>query len=202
MFPARSPVFVNSDSVTMTQVTKRAIFSGNVRAWQETNTMFAQELQVQGQGDQISARGDVRTTLYNAAGGDQRKTPVLSRSDNLVAHRADRRIELTGNVKIDDEQRKLSSDKATFFFDATRKIERIEAENKVVLIEGPTSRKGTGDKATYLVNRRMIYFNGSPASMTDPKGTITAEQFSIDLARNKVEVMSPTTPTQGTYKQQ
>jgi lipopolysaccharide export system protein LptA len=202
IFPASRPVFVNSDSVTMKQSTKTAVFSGNVRAWQETNTMFAQELQVQGAGDSITARGDVRTTLYNATGGEQRKTPVLSRSDHLVAHRNDRRLELTGNVKIDDEQRKLSSEKATFFFDATRRIERIEAETKVVLTEQPTSRKGTGDKAIYLVNRRVIYFNGTPATMTDPKGTITAEQFAIDLAKNKVEVMSPTSATQGTYKQQ
>lgn len=202
VFPANKPVFVNADVVNMRQATKTAIFSGNVRAWQETNTMFAQELQVQGAGDSIAARGDVRTTLYNAGSADQRKTPVLSRSDHMTAHRNERRLELTGNVKIDDEQRHLTSEKAVFFFDSNRRIDKIEAENKVVLLEQPTSRKGTGDKATYLVNRRVIYMNGSPATMTDPKGTITAQQFAIDLTKNRVEVMSPTSPTQGTYKQQ
>ena len=202
MFPANKPVFVNSDAVNVKQSTKIAQFTGNVRAWQETNTMFAQELQVQGAGDQIAARGDVRMTLYNTGTAEQRKRPVLTRSDHVLAHRNDRRLELAGNVKIDDEQRHLSSDKATLFFDANRRAERIEAETKVVLIEDPTSRKGTGDKATYLVNRRVIYLNGSPATVTDPKGTINAQNFAIDLVRNKVEVMSSSSPTQGTYKQQ
>lgn len=202
LFPAGRPVFVNSDVVNMRQGAKTAIFSGNVRAWQETNTIFAQELQVQGAGDQLSARGEVRMTLYNTGTPDQRKTPVLSRSDQLIAHKNDRRIELTGNVKIDDEQRHLTSEKATLFFDANRRAERIEAENKVVLLEQPIARKGTGEKATYLVAKRMVYLSGAPATVTDAKGTISAENFAIDLARNRVEVMSTSAPTQGTYKQQ
>ena len=95
----------------------------------------------------------------------------------------------------------MTSEKATFFFDANRKIDRIEAEEKVVLVEVPTSRKGTGDKATYFVSRRMIYVNGSPATMTDPKGTLSGQQIAIDLTRNKVEIVSPSSATQGTYKQ-
>src|SRR5206468_772224 len=102
----------------------------------ETNTIFSQELQVQGAGDQVTARGEVRMTLYNTGTGDQqRKTPVLSRSDQLIAHKNDRKIELTGDVKIDDEQRHLTSEKSTVFFDQNRRADRIEAENKVVLLE-------------------------------------------------------------------
>ncbi|MBV9185937.1 MAG: hypothetical protein JO093_09950, partial [Acidobacteria bacterium] len=202
VFPAGKPVFVNSDSVSMRQADKSAIFSGNVKAWQETNTIFAQELQVRGAGDQISARGNVRMTLYNTGADNQRKTPVLSSSDALLAHKNDRKIDLTGNVKIDDEQRHLTAEHATLFFDANRKAERIEAEQKVVLLEQqPTARKGTGEKATYLVAKRLIYLNGSPATVTDARGTMTAENFAIDLAKNKVDVMSSSAPTQGTYKQ-
>lgn len=203
IFPAGKPVFVNSDAVTMLQANKLAIFSGHVRAWQETNTLFAEELQVQGMGDQISARGNVRTFLYNtSSGGEQRKTPMLSRSDHLAAHKNDHRVELLGNVKIDDEQRHMTAEKATFYFDTNRKLEKIEAENKVVLLEQPAARKGTGDKATYLVTRRMIYVSGSPATVSGPNGSVSGEQIAIDLTRNKVEIMSPTSATRGTYKQQ
>lgn len=202
IFPASKPVFVNSDVVNMRQANRTAVFSGNVRAWQETNTMFTEELQVQGAGDQIAARGNVRLTLYNAGTADQRKTPVLSRSDHLLAHKNDRKIELIGDVKIDDEQRHLTSERATFFFDANHRAERIEADKQVVLIEQPTARRGTGEKATYLVNKRLIYLTGSPATVTDAKGTITAENFAIDLVKNKVEIMSQSAPTSGTYKQQ
>jgi lipopolysaccharide transport protein LptA len=200
IFPAGKPVFVNSDSVSMKQATKLGVFTGNVRAWQETNTLFAQELQVVGAGEQISARGNVRTVLYNASSDTPRKTPVLSRSDQLAAHKADRRIDLTGNVKIDDDTRTLTGERASFFFDQNRKLERTEAETKVILVERAAGRKGTGDKAVYQMQKRLIFLYGSPATVTDPKGTFSGGQLVFDLARNKVEVVSSTGPTEGTYK--
>ncbi len=201
IFPAGKPVFVNSDLLIMRQTNKVAVFTGNVRAWQETNTLLAQELQVQGAGDSITARGAVRTILYNT-GDAQRKTPMQSRSDQLTARKNDRRMDLAGNVQIDDDQRTMTSDHAIFFFDAARRLERVEAEKNVVLLERPTQRKGTGDRAIYQVPQRMIYVMGKPATLTAPTGNLNGQQISFDLKRNKVEVVGPTSPTQGTYKPQ
>jgi len=64
-------------------------------------------------GDVITARGGVRTVLYNA-GTDNRKVPVLTKSDQLVARRNDRKIELVGAVQIDDDARTLTGEHATF----------------------------------------------------------------------------------------
>ncbi len=202
LFPGGNnrPVFVNSDSLLMRQSNKSAVFTGNVRAWQETNTMLAQELQVQGNGDVITARGAVRTVLYNT-GGEVRKTPIASRSDQLIARRNDRRVELLGSVQIDDDTRSMTSEKAIFFFDANRKIEHIESENKVVLTEKPTNRKMTGDKATYFVARRMVYVDGAPATASSPQGSLSGQQIVYDLARNHVQVVSPTGKTELNYKQ-
>ncbi|MGZ4810376.1 MAG: LptA/OstA family protein, partial [Thermoanaerobaculia bacterium] len=199
LFPAGKPVYVNSDSLLMRQASKTAVFNGNVRAWQDTNTVFAQEVQVTGAGDSVLARGNVRTILYNT-GGEPRKVPINSRSDQLLAKKAERRIDLTGNVHVDDEGRSMTSDKATMLMDANRKIERIESEGKVQLVDAPGGRKGSGDKAIYLVPKKMIYISGAPATVTAPTGTLSGEQIAIDLARNKVEVMSPTGQTKGTYK--
>jgi LPS export ABC transporter protein LptC len=205
IFPTTKPVFVNSDTVTMRQATKIAVFSGNVRAWQETNTVFSQELQVQGAGEQVTARGNVRTLLYNTsvnATPEQRKVPMQSTSDVLIAHKNDRRIDLNGNVQIDDgEQRHLSSEHASFFFDANKKLDHIEAQEKVVLVDKSTGRRGTGDRVTYNTGRRMIYLTGSPATVSGPTGSNSGEMMAFDLVRNKVEVVSPKTPMQGTYKQ-
>jgi len=202
LFPAGKPVFVNADTLVMRQAQKIAVFNGHVRAWQETNTIFASELQVQGQGDQVTARGGVRTILYNTSSGEARKTPMISHSDTLVAHKNERRVELLGNVKIDDETRHMTGEKATFFFDANKKLEHVESEQKVVLTDTASNRKLTGDKATYYVLRRMVFVDGTPATANAPNGSLTAQHIAYDLARNKVEVVSPTSPTQGTYKPQ
>ena len=199
LFPAAKPVFVNSDSLLMRQVNKVAVFTGNVRAWQDTNTVMSQEMQVQGAGDTITARGNVRMTLYQES-DTAKKSPILANSDQLNARKADRRVDLLGNVKINDEQHKMTSEKAAFFFDTNKKLDHVESDGRIVLVEKQTNRKGTGDKAIYQVPRKMVYITGNPATATDPTGTLTGQQIKFDLARNKVEVVSPTTQTQGTYK--
>ena len=95
----------------------------------------------------------------------------------------------------------MTSEQATLFFDARRKIERIEAETKVVLLEKSTSRKVTGNKATYQVNKRMAYVDGTPATGTDPSGSVSGQQIVFDLTRNRFYVSSPTDRTSATYKQ-
>jgi lipopolysaccharide export system protein LptA len=201
IFPAGKPVFVNSDAVTMQQANKTALFSGNVRAWQETNTLLSRELQVEGAGEHITARGNVRTTLYNTGSTEARKTPLLAKGDTLIAHKNDRRIELHGNVAIDDELRHMTGENAIFLFDANRKVDRVDADTKVILLDPANSRKVTGDRAQYLVSKHLVYIWGSPAVVTAPNGTTSGQEFVLDTLHNRVDSISPTAPTTGTYKE-
>jgi lipopolysaccharide transport protein LptA/LPS export ABC transporter protein LptC len=200
LFPSgNKPVFVNADELLMRQANRTAVFTGNVRAWQETNTILTNELQVQGAGDSVIARGNVRSMLYNSA-DPARRTPVQSTSEQLIARKNDKRIDLVGKVTIIDDARRLESEKASFFFNDAQKIQRIEAEQSVRVNEIPTNRKGSGDKAIYNVDKKMIYLYGTPATVTDPTGTLQGQQFVFDLVRNKVQVVSPEGQTKGTYK--
>lgn len=200
LFPSgNKPVFVNSDELFMRQANRVAVFTGNVKAWQDTNTILSNELQVTGQGDGVTARGNVRAMLYNSA-DPGRRTPVQTTSEQLIAKKIERRIDLLGKVTIVDEGRRLESEKASFFFSEAQKVQRIEAETNVRVNEIPTGRKGQGDKAIYHVEKKMIYMYGSPAKMTDPSGTLTGQQMLFDLTRNKVQVLSPEGQTTGTYK--
>lgn len=205
LFPSGKPVFVNADELTMRQAQKVAQFTGNVKAWQDSNTILANEMLVQGSGDSLTARGNVRTLLYNTttdAKAEARKTPLHSTSDQLVARRNERRIELTGKVTLVDETRTLKSEKSTIFLDDNRKIQRMEAETNVSVVEAATGRKGTGNKVVYLVDKKMIYLYGKPATMSDARGSLTGEQIVFDLTRNRVQALSAEGQTQGTYKQE
>lgn len=200
LFPSgNKPVFVNSDELILRQSEKIALFTGRVKAWQDSNTILASELQMQGNGESVTARGGVRTVLYNS-GTDARKSPVQTTSEQLVARKADRRIDLLGKVVIVDESRTLKSEKAAFFFDDKNKIQRMESEQGVNVVDALTRRKGTGDKAVYHVDKKMIFVNGTPATMSDPSGTVSGQQISFDLAKNRVQVLSPQGETKGTYK--
>jgi lipopolysaccharide transport protein LptA/LPS export ABC transporter protein LptC len=200
IFPTQKPVFVNADELVMRQAQKIAHFTGNVRAWQDNNTILSQEMQVQGSGESITARGNVRTMLYNTSTEAARKTPMQATSDQLIARRNERRVELIGKVAIVDETRNLKSDKATLFLDANRKVERMEADDNVAIAESSTGRKGTGEKATYDVAKKMIFVFGNPAVISDPKGNVSGKQIVFDVAKDRVQVLSSDGKTQGTYK--
>ena len=199
LFPSGKPVFVNADELFMRSAQKTAIFTGNVRAWQESNTILTQELQVQGNGDTITARGNVRTLMYNTT-AEARKTPLQSTSDQLIARKNDKRVELLGHVTLQDETRNLKSEKATMFLDDNRKVQRMEAENDVQITESATGRKGTGNRVVYHVDKKMIYVFGAPATMSDPTGSLAGEQIVFDLVRDRVQVLSAEGQTKGTYK--
>jgi len=199
MFPSSdSPVFVNSDSVTLRQATRVGIFTGNVRAFQETNSLFANELQITGAGDMIQARGNVRTILYNSRPGAA-KTPTTAKGDQMIGKKEDRRLDFEGHVQIVDESRTMTSEQASFFFDTKKKLERVEANRALTLVDKATGRKGNGDKAIYRTTQKLISLFGAPAVITDPKGSFQGKEILFDLAKNKVEVASGGTPTQGTY---
>jgi lipopolysaccharide transport protein LptA len=199
LFPAGKPVYVNSDELVMRQAQKVAQFTGKVKAWQDSNTILANELMVQGNGDSVTAKGNVRTLLYNTT-AETRKTPVRSTSEQLIARRNERKIELLGKVTLVDETRTLKSEKSTIFLDDNRKIQRMEAETNVTVVEAATGRKGAGNKVVYQVDKKMIYMYGKPATMSDPRGDLSGEKIVFDLARDNVQIESPDSQTKGTYK--
>jgi len=50
------------------------------------------------------------------------------------------------------------------------------------------------------MQKRLITLYGTPAKVSDPKGSFTGEQLLFDLAKNKVDVVSPNVQTEGSYK--
>jgi LPS export ABC transporter protein LptC/lipopolysaccharide transport protein LptA len=193
------PIFINSDGLVMRQG-QQAVFSGNVRAWQGENTLFSSELHVVGNGDALLARGGVRTTIQQAPQREGAPSRIGTKSDSLQAKRADGRIELEGNVVVDDTLRTLGADRAVFFIGADQKIERIETTANVRLEEKVTGRQGKADSMVYHLATRKVLMKGSPAEVGDTEGTIRGAEIAVDLGTNRIDVISGDKPTEATYK--
>lgn len=201
LFPGGStPVFINADGMLVRQLDQVAYFSGNVRAWQDLNTLFASELRVEGNGDVVYAKGSVRALLYNAR--DKAKpVPIQARSDVLTAKKTEQRVDLEGNVRVDDEGKTLTGQKVALMFGVDKKLDRAEGSGGVTVVEKTTKRQGSGDLFVYRAKQQMLYLTGTPAVMTDPRGTVKGQQVVFDIARNKVEVSGPG-QTETTYNPQ
>jgi LPS export ABC transporter protein LptC len=195
IFPqAKAPVYVNADALLLVQKEESAHFTGNVRAWQEKNTLLARELKIEKGGETTTASGKVRALLYNAREGGQ-GGPVNASAATLVAHRGQRRMELDTEVRIEDQGRVLNAGHAVFQFDAQQQLEQVDATGGVELNELATKRRGLGTQLVYRVPRKTMILEGNPATVTDPRGTVKGERFMFDLARNSVEVIGGTEST-------
>lgn len=198
LFPDdRGAIFVNSDALAIRELEGFAAFSGNVRAWQGENTLFANELQITSNGEIIHAKGRVRTILHNT--GQAADQPVKSRSERMEARRADNRIELFDDVVVENAGRSLMADRALFIFGSNQELERVEAIGHLKLTEPANGRSGSGEKATFEVASETILIEGSPAEMREPRGTIRGTQIVLDMKRNRVDVLRGDSPTEATY---
>lgn len=202
LFPEKSPVFLNADLGIFKKSEKSAVFTGNVRAWQGTNTLFARELQVTNSGETMFATGGVRAVLTNTRASAPKGVPLLASGNTMTARRAERRVDLEGEVRIIEEGRVLQTSKATLFLDAKQKLERVETTGNVVVTEAATKRSGTADRAVYRVQQRSIVLHGTPAEISDPRGKVRGNQVLIELDKNRVSVISGSTPTEATYNPQ
>ena len=199
LFPDNNVVFVNAESLFLEEGIGRATFSGNVRAWQSNNAIFAEELQILDEGNSVSARGEVRCVLYNTS-DEKRTEPVGTKSDRLAWNRSDNRLKLSGEVTIEDAGRILESTDAVFVFNESQDLERVEAANGVQLTEEKSGRSGVAENAVYYVSDRRIVLEGSPASISDAQGTIRGAQIVFDVERNRVDVTSGEGQTDATYQ--
>ncbi|MBI2213678.1 MAG: LPS export ABC transporter periplasmic protein LptC [Acidobacteria bacterium] len=183
------PVYVNAAAVHLTRQNRQATFTGGVKAWQDLNTLFSNELQIVENGEEMNARGEVRAILRQ--GVDESGAPRLvnARSDLLTANKAARQVEFNGNVRIEEPGRVVASDKTTMYFDAAQKLERIESAGNVIVTETATGRSAKGNQATYRVAQRTLRILGSPAVLTDPTGEVKGSEIRFDTASQKVEVI-------------
>jgi hypothetical protein len=46
----------------------------------------------------------------------------------------------------------------------------------------------------------MLFLDGKPAELTDPRGTLRGQQITYDIARNKAIVSSGSAPSESSYK--
>lgn len=200
LFPeSQSPVYVNADRLVLQQKEQSAQFSGNVRAWQDENILLASEMRLDQSGSSLVARKGVRAVLYNA-GDENRTSPVQASAETLTARRDAREAVLEGEVRIEDQGRVLEAERATFHFDAAQKLERVEATGQIQVTERASGRTGSGSRLRYLVPKEKIHLEGSPATVTDARGTVKGSEIVFDLTRNHVEILRGEGQTEATYR--
>ena len=206
VFPASKPVFVNSDSVSIQQATKIALFSGHVKAWQETNTIFSQEMQVQGDGRlRHRPRRRARDPLQHH---HQRHHPRREEDADDLAERsaggAEERPPHRSHRQREDRRRAAPHDlrdAPSSTSTPTGSIEKIDAESKVVLIDPPSAARERATRRRTWSPRRWSTSTARPPWSPIRRGASAASSSPSTWPATKWR-SSARPAAQGTYKQQ
>lgn len=94
-------------------------------------------------------------------------------------------VTYTGNVRVDDPQMELTCDVLNIFLTTNKTIQRITAENRVVIVNKKDNSRATGERAIYIINtnQEIVELVGHP-TWSDGVRTGTADIFIFDRKSN------------------
>lgn len=94
-------------------------------------------------------------------------------------------VTYTGNVRVEDSQMTLTCDLLNIYLTTNKSIQRIVAENRVIIVNKKDGSRATGDQAIYTLenSRELIELSGQPF-WSDGKQEGRAEIFIYDRSQN------------------
>ncbi len=90
-------------------------------------------------------------------------------------------VTYTGNVRVEDAQMDLTCDVLNIYFSTNKTLEKITAENRVVIVNKSDNSRATGTRATYTIvgENETVALTGNPF-WTDGQQEGKADIFTFD----------------------
>ena len=206
MFASSDPIHVVSRTMTAHRSPAVAVYSGNARLWQNANIIEAPTIEFDREHRSVVAEAtaaqSVKTVLVQVD-KKGKATPVTINSAHLTYKDSERTIFLTGGVTATGADTKMTAQQMTVYLiarsqapagsggssgaEAPGQIERIVAENRVVIVE--PSRRALGDRLVYTAEDEKFVLTGGPPSIFDAeRGKITGDSLTFFRRDDRVLV--------------
>jgi lipopolysaccharide export system protein LptA len=191
--PSR-PTYGKADKIVLDQETRLASLSGAASLWQDSSSVFADDITLNDAEKSAAAIGKVRTVLTRApaAGGAAREEPTVVTARRLLYRESEASAVFEDAVTVTRGAWRATGDRGVAFFAKDRKLERVELSGGVKLADRATGRTGAADRAVDYPNEGRTVLNGSPARVSDAEGNRVAGSTLTITGRGKnVEVTAP-----------
>jgi lipopolysaccharide export system protein LptA len=205
MLSSSSPIHVTANQMAIHRQSATAIYSGNVRLWQDANIVEAPVIEfdrdrrsILAHGSADGSRGAVSTVLVQADRGGK-VTPVKISSGRLTYVDAERRARFDEGVELKAADFMLTAAQMDLFLVAqsaaggaaaapdTSRLDRIVAEGKVVIKQ--PARRATGERLEYTPGQdKFVLSGGSPSIFDAEHGKITGDSLTLFRADDRVLV--------------
>jgi lipopolysaccharide export system protein LptA len=193
--PSR-PTYGKAEKIVLDQETHLASLSGAASLWQDSSSVFADDITLNDAEKSAAAVGKVRAVLTRApapAGpGGAREEPTVVTARRLLYRESEASAVFEDAVTVTRGAWRATGDRGVAFFAKDRKLERVELSGGVTLADRATGRTGVADRAVDYPNEGRTVLNGSPARVSDAEGNRVAGSTLTITGRGKnVEVTAP-----------
>ena len=136
------------------------------------------------------------TNRANTATAETAEAEEETDAMNITAERMEmqmekHRIELSGNVLIEDSTMKLTAQKMTVFLDNDNKMEHIEAEGGVTVRKLDSSESAVGDRGTYDAQTDVIVLTGN-CTILQGKNAMKGDKVIYDRKNQNISLLGAT----------
>jgi lipopolysaccharide export system protein LptA len=196
--PSR-PTYGKADRIVLDHETRLATLSGGASLWQDSSSLFGDDITLNDAEKSAVAVGKVRAVLAPAAvssGAQPAKTrddgPAVVTARRLIYRESESSAVFEDGVTVTRGAQRASGARGVALLGKDRKIDRIELSGGVTLEDRSTGRRATADRIEDFPREGRTVLHGSPARVTDAEGNRVAGSTLTVTGRGKnVEVTAP-----------
>ncbi len=192
--PSR-PTFGKAARMVFDDANRVATLSGGATLWQGASSLFGDDVTVNDMERTLVAVGHTRTVVSSEPGPAARgadRAPSVVTARRVIYREAEATALFEGGVTVTRGPWRGAAQKATAFFGADRKVERVEMTGDVSLADDAAGRAGKADRAVDWPQKDKTVLVGSPATVTDAEGNrVAGATLTITQGGRTVEVTAP-----------
>lgn len=194
-----SPVYLTSDQAQFDHVRAIGIYTGNARAWQDSNYVRANELILYQNEQRFEGEGKVQSLLYNVTrkeNGKETNQPISATSEKIAYSDKTKVLHYEKNVDIRQGTDRITAGIADVHMTDNNVMKQTIVQNDVVITQ--PNRRATGTWAQYTAADEIAIIRGNPATATDSvQGQTQGAELTILMKQNQV-INQGTTKSGGT----
>jgi lipopolysaccharide export system protein LptA len=201
LLASSSPIHVTSDSMTVHGASSVALYSGNVRLWQDANVVTAPAISFDRDHRSMVAHGsptDSVSTVLVDTDNKGNSTPIAITSARLTYTDSERKAHFDENVTAKFADGTITAKQIDAFLyprgpsipnqsSSAGKLEKIVADGEVNITQ--PGRRGVGNRLIYMTAEDKFVLTGGPPSIFDAEhGKITGVSLTFFRRDDRVLV--------------
>jgi lipopolysaccharide export system protein LptA len=196
---ASKPTYGKADRIVLDRETRIASLSGAASLWQESSSLFGDDITLNDVEKSAVAVGNVRAVLAHPAtpgaalaGKEKDEGPAIITARRLIYRETESNAVFEDGVTIVRGPWRAAGARGVASFGKDKKLDRVELTGGVTLQDRSTGRTATADRVEDFPRDGRTVLHGNPARVTDAEGNRVAGSTLTITGRGKnVEVTAP-----------